>query len=144
MSLPCPSHCRQTRRSGPQPCRWSLSGQRRLLREDTLVTHASAFLPYPRPIGDGTTPRTLVYITQEYPPGRMGGIGRFVHQLARDSALSGSEYEVGASHAWYGDRWAPLLITWDEVSEHADLAADVAGLGGSTPVVNTGASCAGK
>ena len=34
----------------------------------------------------------------------------------------------------YGDRWAPLLITWDTVSENADLAADVAGLGGSTPV----------
>jgi hypothetical protein len=38
----------------------------------------------------------------------------------------------------YGDRWAPLLITWDEVSENADLAADVAGLGGSTPVGRAG------
>ena len=34
----------------------------------------------------------------------------------------------------YGDRWAPLLITWDTVAENADLAADVAGLGGSAPV----------
>jgi hypothetical protein len=34
----------------------------------------------------------------------------------------------------YGDRWAPLLITWDTVAENPDLAADVAGLGGSQPV----------
>ena len=34
----------------------------------------------------------------------------------------------------YGDRWAPLLLTWDTVSENPDFAADVAGLGGSTAV----------
>jgi hypothetical protein len=38
----------------------------------------------------------------------------------------------------YGNRWAPLLITWDTVSENADLAGDVAGLGGSTPVGRAG------
>jgi hypothetical protein len=34
----------------------------------------------------------------------------------------------------YGDRWAPVLITWDTVAERPDLAADVAGLGGSMTV----------
>ncbi|CCH89493.1 Peptidase metallopeptidase [Modestobacter italicus] len=31
----------------------------------------------------------------------------------------------------YGDRWAPVLITWETVAEQPDFAADVAGLGGS-------------
>ncbi len=31
----------------------------------------------------------------------------------------------------YGDRWAPVLITWDTVAKQPDFAADVAGLGGS-------------
>jgi len=38
----------------------------------------------------------------------------------------------------YGDRWAPVLITWDTVAENADLAADTAGLGGSIPVRRRG------
>ena len=31
----------------------------------------------------------------------------------------------------YGDRWAPVLVTWDTVAEQPGLAGDVAGLGGS-------------
>jgi hypothetical protein len=31
----------------------------------------------------------------------------------------------------YGDRWAPVLISWDTVAEEADFVTDVAGLGGS-------------
>jgi hypothetical protein len=31
----------------------------------------------------------------------------------------------------YGDRWAPVLISWETVAEQPDFAADVAGLGGS-------------
>ena len=34
----------------------------------------------------------------------------------------------------YGDRWAPVLITWETVAEQPDFAADVAGLGGSQAV----------
>jgi hypothetical protein len=34
----------------------------------------------------------------------------------------------------YGDRWAPVLVSWDTVAEKADFAADVVGLGGSTTV----------
>src|SRR5690606_37303559 len=32
----------------------------------------------------------------------------------------------------YGDRWAPVLITWSTPEEYPDLTGDVAGLGGST------------
>jgi hypothetical protein len=31
----------------------------------------------------------------------------------------------------YGDRWAPILISWDTVAEEADFITDIAGLGGS-------------
>ncbi|WP_246080607.1 peptidase [Modestobacter altitudinis] len=31
----------------------------------------------------------------------------------------------------YGDRWAPVLLSWETVTEQPDFAADVAGLGGS-------------
>jgi hypothetical protein len=34
----------------------------------------------------------------------------------------------------YGDRWAPVLITWDTTAENPDLAADVAGQAGSASV----------
>lgn len=32
----------------------------------------------------------------------------------------------------YGERWAPVLITWSTPAEYPDLAGDVAGVGGST------------
>ncbi|MGQ1795736.1 matrixin family metalloprotease [Kocuria oceani] len=32
----------------------------------------------------------------------------------------------------YGDRWAPVLITWSTPTEYPELAGEVAGLGGST------------
>ena len=34
----------------------------------------------------------------------------------------------------YGDRWAPVLITWTDQGEFPDLAGGIAGLGGSVPV----------
>lgn len=34
----------------------------------------------------------------------------------------------------YGDRWAPVLVSWDTVAEQADFVTDVAGLGGSLGV----------
>ncbi|WP_222195358.1 matrixin family metalloprotease [Modestobacter italicus] len=34
----------------------------------------------------------------------------------------------------YGDRWAPVLVTWDTVTEQPDFAADVAGQAGSLAV----------
>ncbi|WP_448630380.1 matrixin family metalloprotease [Cellulomonas soli] len=34
----------------------------------------------------------------------------------------------------YGDRWAPVLISWSDQGETTGLSGDVAGLGGSMPV----------
>jgi len=34
----------------------------------------------------------------------------------------------------YGDRWAPVLISWVTPNENPDFAADVTGEGGSSPV----------
>jgi glycosyltransferase involved in cell wall biosynthesis/GT2 family glycosyltransferase len=73
--------------------RRGLSGERRLLREEMLNRYATNYLEYPRPRPDGGR-QTFVYISQEYPPGRMGGIGRFVHQLARGSAALGHHVHV--------------------------------------------------
>jgi hypothetical protein len=38
----------------------------------------------------------------------------------------------------YGERWAPVLISWDTLTEDPDLAADVAGEGGSPEVTLPG------
>lgn len=38
----------------------------------------------------------------------------------------------------YGDRWAPVLITWSDPEEYPDLAGDVAGLGGGISVEPAG------
>jgi glycogen(starch) synthase len=74
--------------------RRGLSGQRRLLQKETLSRHATNYLEYPRPCPSAGR-RTFVYISNEYPPDRMyGGIGRFVHQLARDSAALGYHVHV--------------------------------------------------
>lgn len=73
--------------------RRGLSGERRLLREETLNRYAADYLEYPRafPLGGR---RTFVYISQEYPPGRRGGIGRFIHHLSCRSAASGHHVHV--------------------------------------------------
>jgi hypothetical protein len=38
----------------------------------------------------------------------------------------------------YGDRWAPVLITWVTADENPDFAADVAGQAGSIPLGREG------
>jgi glycosyltransferase involved in cell wall biosynthesis/GT2 family glycosyltransferase len=73
--------------------RRGLSGERRLLREETLNHHFEDYLEYPRVCPQGGR-RTFVYISQEYPGGRMGGIGRFYHQLARGTASLGHHVHV--------------------------------------------------
>jgi glycogen synthase len=74
--------------------RRGLSGQRRLLRKETLNRYAAHYLEYPRPCPRAGR-QTFVYISNQYPPDRMyGGIGRFVHQLARDSAALGYHVHV--------------------------------------------------
>jgi glycogen(starch) synthase len=71
-----------------------LSGQRRLLQKKTLSRYITNYLEYPRPCPSAGR-QTFVYISNQYPPDRMyGGIGRFVHQLARDSAALGYHVHV--------------------------------------------------
>ncbi|WP_343714547.1 glycosyltransferase [Inquilinus sp.] len=70
-----------------------LSGQRRLLREETLNQYTSDYLEYPRPNPEGGR-RTYCFLSQEYPPGRTGGIGRYVHQAARSIAAFGHHVHV--------------------------------------------------
>lgn len=70
-----------------------LSGPRRLLDGTLLERHASPFLDFPRPLPPGGR-ENFVFASQEYPPGRMGGIGRYVHQLARAVAALGHHVHV--------------------------------------------------
>lgn len=73
--------------------RRGLSGERRLLKEETLTHDVADYLEYPRVCPQGGR-RTFVYISQEYPGGRMGGIGRFYHQLARGTTALGHHVHV--------------------------------------------------
>ncbi len=70
-----------------------LSGLRRLLAPALFERYATPFLEFPRPLPEGGR-GVFVFVTQEYPPGRMGGIGRYVHQLARAAAALGHHVHV--------------------------------------------------
>ncbi len=70
-----------------------LNGQRRLLQPDLLTRFASSFLEFPRPLHAGGG-RTFCFISKEYPPGRMGGVGRYIHQLAKSLASLGHYVHV--------------------------------------------------
>lgn len=37
---------------------------------------------------------------------------------------------------WYPDVWAPVLVSWSDPTAVPDLAGDIAGLGGSQPVID--------
>lgn len=67
-----------------------LSKQRRLLSTTLLDSHAT-FLEFPRPRPQGGR-EVFVFVSQEYPPNRMGGIGRYIHQAAR--AIAGLGHHV--------------------------------------------------
>ena len=53
----------------------------------------TAFLPYAvlRPVGGR---RRYCFLSQSYPPGEVGGIGRYIHQLAREVARMGHDVHV--------------------------------------------------
>jgi glycosyltransferase involved in cell wall biosynthesis/GT2 family glycosyltransferase len=70
-----------------------LNGQRRLLRTEVLANSAIPFLEFPRLL-IAEKRRTFCFISQEYPPGQMGGIGRYIHQLARSVADLGHHVHV--------------------------------------------------
>jgi glycosyltransferase involved in cell wall biosynthesis len=70
-----------------------LTGQRSLLQPAFLERHAAGFIEFRRPSPAGG-PDVFVFISREYPPNRMGGIGRYVHQLARSIAQLGHKVHV--------------------------------------------------
>lgn len=101
---------------------------------------------------DGTTPvaydpcRPVHYVirAQGAPP---GGDQIVTDAVSRVSQATGLRfvYDGATSEApsrqrpsyqpqTYGDRWAPVLISWVTPNENPDFAADVTGEGGSTPV----------
>lgn len=70
-----------------------LAGQRRLLRPDTEAAFRAPFLPFSRLVpADGR--EVFVFVSQEYPPGRLGGVGRYIHQMARGVAAMGHHVHV--------------------------------------------------
>jgi hypothetical protein len=73
--------------------RRGLVGQRRLLQPDLLAKLACPFLEFPRSIAVNSR-RTFCFISQEYPPQRMGGVGRYIHQLAKSVAALGHHVHV--------------------------------------------------
>jgi GT2 family glycosyltransferase len=73
--------------------RRGLSGRRRLPRPEKLQTHAADYLEYPR-LHPADGRHTFCLISPEYPPGRMGGIGRDLHRLAHSVAVLGHHVHV--------------------------------------------------
>jgi glycogen(starch) synthase len=70
-----------------------LGGQRRLSQPAPAERHAAAFTRFPRLLPQDRR-EVFVFVSQEYPPGRMGGIGRYVHQLTRAIAAMGHHVHV--------------------------------------------------
>jgi glycogen synthase len=67
-------------------------GGRRLMSASDLP-NPPALLPFERLLPAGGR-ETIVLVSQEYPPLRIGGIGRFMHQLARSIANLGHHVHV--------------------------------------------------
>lgn len=72
-----------------------LQGQRRLLDPATLPTER-VLKVFPRPLPEGGRGR-FVFCSRDYPPGRMGGVARYTHQLARSVAAAGHHVHVLAA-----------------------------------------------
>jgi len=70
-----------------------LSGRRLLLQPALLDRHAAPFREYPRPVPQRGR-EVFVLVSEEYPPDRMGGIGRYIHQMARAIAELGHHVHV--------------------------------------------------
>jgi hypothetical protein len=89
--------------------------------------------------------RPIHYVTrrQGEPAGGQVVIAEAIAQVSRATGLEfvndGATDEAPSSQRdpfqpdRYGDRWAPVLIGWETPEENPDFAADVIGLGGSTP-----------
>jgi hypothetical protein len=101
---------------------------------------------------DGVTPvaydpcRPIHYVVRSG-NAPLGGDQLIQDAVARISAVTGLQFVFDGSTDEnpseqralfqpdrYGDRWAPVLISWDTVAERPDLAAEIAGMGGSVSV----------
>ncbi|TGQ66897.1 MAG: glycosyltransferase [Mesorhizobium sp.] len=70
-----------------------LSNSRRLMAPILPSRPASSFLPFARLTPSGGR-NTFVFLSQEYPPGPVGGVGRYINQLARAVAAIGHNVHV--------------------------------------------------
>jgi glycosyltransferase involved in cell wall biosynthesis len=70
-----------------------LAARRRLMTEETLAAFRGPFLPFRQQVPEGGR-RTYCFLTQSYPPQTVGGVGRYVHQLARSVAAAGHHVHV--------------------------------------------------
>lgn len=73
--------------------RRGLSGQRRLMAPELLTSLAAPFIRF-ETLLPSSRRRTIVFLTQDYPPEPIGGIARYVHQLARATAARGHHVHV--------------------------------------------------
>lgn len=73
--------------------RRGLMGERRLITQETLDWWAQPFLLFPRTVPSGGR-RTFCFVSQEYTQGKMGGIGRYTHELAGSIATMGHHVHV--------------------------------------------------
>jgi glycogen synthase len=70
-----------------------LAGQRRLISDQTRRAFAAPFLRFASAVPAGGR-KTFCFLTQNYPPGPMAGIARYMHQLARGVAALGHHVHV--------------------------------------------------
>ena len=102
--------------------RW-VAGDHKFMRQETIDQWAQPFLPF-----DSRTPeggrRTLCYVSQEITPGKMGGIGRYTHELAHSMAAMGHHVHViaKADDVDYVDFQDGVWIHW-LLNTPADTAA---------------------
>jgi glycogen(starch) synthase len=78
-----------------------LEGRRRLMSPERLAAAPPAFrnMTAPAPAGGR---KTFCFLSREYPPHKVGGVGRYVHQLATSVAALGHKVHVltpGEGHA---------------------------------------------
>ena len=73
-----------------------LAGRRQLMDANRLTGDTKSFLRF-APILPATRQRCYLFLTRTYPPGSLGGIGRYIHQLARALAALGHQIHVATA-----------------------------------------------
>ncbi len=66
---------------------------RKILAPETLTLYSTDFRQFATLL-PASKQRVICFVTQDYPPGQNGGIGRYVHQLARSLAEVGHHIHV--------------------------------------------------